>query len=106
MLSKESPELLIERQTHELKELEARSEELKTHINKIFEEVGITPEELNAMLQKSENFSPDEWNAIQKQTKEVENRLNEEKDHTGKFSHSSQSRKELSELQRHWIFVK
>jgi hypothetical protein len=58
-----------------LRELMHRSKELEAVEEKLFQELNVTPEQISAFIEKSDNFTPDNWNQIQEQKKQLNEKL-------------------------------
>lgn len=102
MFSKSTPE----ETDKQIRELEIRLETLRRHVNKLYSDLDISPEQLDAAFQKSENFSPDEWKEVLVLKKEIEARFTAAEKGVVNPRSTSRTRKDLGELQRHWIFVR
>lgn len=102
MFSNESTEEIILKQERQIKELEIRMEQLQNHVGALYEEVGITPEQLDAAFKKSENFSPEEWEEIDLQKKKIEERVEQERIQLG----SKPKERTIPPIQNHWIHVR
>ena len=74
--SEKMKEKLLKGTEEEKKEVMSLLEELKEQLasqtKDILNQVGLSEEELNAYMENSENFSPEEWNTIQDVRKYVE----------------------------------
>ncbi len=55
----------LEKHEQKIQELELENERLRLKMEKYFFDLGVTPEEVNAFMNNSANFSDDTWEKLQ-----------------------------------------
>lgn len=106
MFSQETPDQIILKQEKQIQELEIRLNTLQKHMDQLYREVGVTPEQLDAAFQKSENFTPEEWKMVQIQEKQIQAQIDQAANKGAKPADTAKTRHQQRELERHWIFVR
>lgn len=98
----DDPEKSLARQEKVFYDLMERAKELDEEQARLFEEIDITPEELDDIIENKKIFTPEQWEEIFAQFKE----RHPEWTASRSASEIRKVRKELSEIQLGWLFVK
>lgn len=86
-------------------EIDIRLEKLDHDITKFLEELPLSIEQLNIFLANHENFTQEEWEALQHIKQRLDERLQRELDN---IRNPNKTKKSLEGLrvQRHWLHVR
>lgn len=95
----------IEKFERSFNELTIRFENQNKLVNDLLEELNVTPEQLSEFIKKKENFTEENWEELEKQTKLLEQRLLLE---LANISNPTKRKKTYAErnIQPHWLFVR
>lgn len=100
--SKDHVKSKIEDNEKSIEELLEKIEQADRETAEIFEELDLSPSQIEQLLSSRENFSDADWKKIQQQVDEMEERLTFQRDIT-----KTRSRyKERSQVQQQWIYVR
>lgn len=88
-----------------MRELDIRHEKLDHDISNFFEELQVTPEQLTAFISTKDNFTEENWQELQKQKKQLDEKLDIE---LKNVRNPLKSKKALASLNvgRNWLHVK
>ncbi len=102
LFGKDDLEKKIEINEKKFKELQAKIAELDRETAEVFEQLEVTPEQIEKCLNDKENFSEKDWEELQRQMAEFEAKAQAGSD----ISKIRRAYKERSEIQRNWLFVR
>jgi hypothetical protein len=106
MVIKEKLEEKIHRTERKLLELALHIHRLNQEYHELLNELAVTPEELKDFVENSENFSPSTWEELQKEKKQLEERLNSELSNVRDANKAKDTFSEKGKIQQHWLFVR
>ena len=88
-----------------LNELLIRSEALDKEIHTLFEELEIKPQQITTFISDSNNFTPENWEELQKQRQQLNEKLKQELEN---IPDPQKSKKALAErnIDPRWLFVR
>lgn len=92
----------IEANDKKLQELQAKIAELDRETEEVFEQLEVTPEQIEKFLSDKNNFSDSDWEEIQRQIADIEAKAISQRD----IIKVRRAYKERSEIQRNWLFVR
>lgn len=75
MFLKDNIEEKLHLNEKKIRELSIRLEKLESDITNFLEELEVTPEQLSTFISKKENFTEENWLEIQKQKKQLDEKL-------------------------------
>lgn len=94
-------------QKHELafQELMIKVDSLNEQVQELLAELGVTPEQLTHFLANQDNFSDENWQMINKQRQEFDEKLKRE---LANVRNPLKNKKTYSErvVPQHWLFVR
>jgi len=90
-----------------MKELEIEFESLSRQLDGMYEELGISPEELESFLSNADNFTAETWKALLAVRDDLDQKLNSQKQENGEVQHGHQGRSHNDRfIAPHWIHVR
>lgn len=101
----QDPETYIKKNEALLRELLYRAKELEKEEEKLFSELNVTPEQISTFIEKPENFTPDNWEEIQEQKKQLNQKLDRDLKNIKNPLKTKKAYKE-SLIDNRWLFVK
>ncbi len=106
MFQNDTPRDNIKKNDNKIREVSIRLTAIQREIEDLFNELGMTPEELQSYLSMSENFTPEEWQEIQNKTKETEMKLAEGDILDADPRETKKKRNETGQINNTWLFVR
>lgn len=105
MLSHDNIEEKLNVNEKKIRELAIRHEKLDSDISSFLVDLEVTPEQLTAFISKQENFTEDNWQELQKQKQQLDEKLDVE---LKNVRNPLKSKKALASLHvaRHWLHVR
>ncbi|MBS4169833.1 Uncharacterized protein NEOC95_000551 [Neochlamydia sp. AcF95] len=103
-----SPDILEEKlniNERKMRELAIRLEKLDEDTHAFLEELEISPEQLTTFISQKENFTDSNWQELQQQKKQMDDKLETE---LNNIRNPLQSKQIFSSLNvaRHWLYVR
>lgn len=105
MFLKDNIEEKLSANEKKIRELDIRFEKLNNDIKNFLNELQVTPEQLTSFISQKENFTEENWEELQKQKKQLEDKLNLELKNITNPLKSKKARASLN-IDRHWLYVK
>ena len=105
MFFKKDFEQQIELNEKKLLDLEAQNELLQQEVQKLYAELKLTPDQLNAFVSNSANFSAEDWQEIQNQRQQMDDKLQLD---LGNINNPLKTKKAYStrRVESNWLFVR
>ncbi|GAB4227041.1 MAG: hypothetical protein Tsb0021_03600 [Chlamydiales bacterium] len=105
-LKKDDFEETLEQQEKDISKLEAFLEKLHVEVQSGYQELGMTPDELDRHLSNPSNFNREEWEYIQKSRDSLSHYLSSVSQEWRDQLKSKKARKSLSMIPNHAIFCR
>lgn len=104
MFTKDNIEEKINLNKKKIREMDIRHERLDSDIEAFLEELEVTPEKLTSFISNKENFTEENWQTLQDQKKQLDEKLNLSLN----IRNPLQTKKALASLNvgSHWLHVK
>ena len=93
------------KQQNLLQQLLIRMDALERESKALYQELKITPEQLEIFLENRENFSDENWAALQEQRKILDEKLKCELENVNNPAKTKKAQESLH-ISPHWLFVK
>lgn len=106
IFSEKDPEVITQDQQKLIDELEIKLSQLRRMTDELYDIMGVTPKELNALCSSSIHFSPTEWAEVVRIKNKIDALFSNDVLFTARSSDTKIARAQLSELKRDWIFVR
>ncbi len=105
MFSKDNIEEKLHINEKKIRELDIRFETLENDISKFLQELDVTPEQLTAFISQKDNFTQENWEELQKQKKQLDEKLEVE---LKNVRDPKKAKKAFASLNvgNHWLYVK
>ncbi len=95
----------IQQSDTKIQAIEIQLNNLEREVSELFDLMGVTPDQLSTFIEKKENFTEDHWVEINKQKKQLDERLNRSQNNIRNPLKTKRSYNNLH-VGRHWLFVK
>ena len=105
MLSNDNVEEKLSLNEKKIRELSIRLEKLDSDITEFLEELEVTPEQLTTFISHKGNFTDNNWEALQKHKKQLDEKLEVELKNV-RNPHKTKKALESLHVARHWLHVK
>lgn len=106
MIIKEKLETKIQRTQKKFLELSLHIQRLNREHQIILEEMDLTEEQLMEYAENPNNFSPQVWEKLQQDKKEIEERLEFQLKNIPDPAKTENSYSQRGAVQQHWLFVR
>lgn len=105
MLSQDNFEEKLQGNEKKIRELSIRLEKLESDVSVFLKELEVTPDQLTAFISKKENFTEENWEELQKQKKQLDEKLDLQ---LKNVRDPLKIKKALGSLNvgQHWLYVK
>lgn len=97
---------LITKNNRSLQELIIRIDVLEKEIQHLLDELNVTPEQVSEFIADKSNFTSENWDELNKQRRELEQKLSKEKNNISDPLKAKKTHSELAQVAPHWLFVK
>ncbi len=98
-------EQLLAKQDHATQELLIRMDVLDREVKGLMSELNVTPEQLTQFVENADNFTPENWEELQKQRQALDDKLQRELENVRDPS-KAKKRQADRHVAPHWLFVK
>lgn len=98
-------ESYLQKHTKAIEELEINIDSLNRHVDDLFNELCVTPEQISLFIQNRENFTEENWTYLSEELHSLEVKLQRE---LANISNPQKTKKSFNErnIQSHWLFVR
>ncbi len=88
-----------------LQEILMRIDAMDREVKVLMEELKITPEQIAEFLANKDNFTPENWEELEKQRQKLSEKLRLEKEHVPNPQRTKKAQADR-QVERHWLFVR
>lgn len=106
MAIEEKLEEKIHRTERKLIELSLHIQRLSREYQEILDEWALTPEQLKDFAENPDNFSPPIWEKLQKEKKQMNEKLESELNNVHDANKTKKAIAERGTVQQHWLLVR
>ena len=106
MQSNNNHEEIVLQNERKLNELQQNLEKSRQEYQSLLEELQLSPEQLAHFVNNQDNFSAQEWKAIQEEHQKLDVKLNLELNEIRNPQKAKQVQQEQSQIRPHWLFVR
>ncbi len=99
---KDTLEKKIQVNDEKIQELQAKIALLDAETEKVFEQLEVSPQQIEQFLSDKSNFNDSQWEEVQRQITEIESKANGYRD----IIKTKRAYQERAEIKREWLFVR
>ena len=106
MLEENDLEKKVEKNKKALDALSIQNASLDQDVEGLFKELKVTPEQISTFVKNEKNFTPDNWEFLQKEQKRQDEKLLLSLAQVSNPKNVKNKRAQQSIIQQHWLFVR
>lgn len=106
MLKEMALENKIQQNQSKIESLEIQLEGLTREEEKLLSELKVSSEQLVSFISKKENFTEENWEELNKQLKQMDEKLHRELENVRNPLKTKRAYSSLNGVQSHWLYVK